>query len=693
MNKLTILVCIVAISVIHADRACAQWKQLDVGQAGCVQAVAVINGDVFAGTMAGIYRSTDNGASWTNVNSAFAYCFASKGLEIFAGTYRNGVLRSTDGGQRWIQSDTGFNRWIMALAIKDSVIFAGGAGMFRSTDDGASWTTIENGMQGGEASVTGLAVDSMGLYASTFQGVMFSSDEGNNWSYLVGTGDANQFTNCVGVYDSTILVGSPTGMLRSTDDGYTWTRPDVPSGIVLSVAMDSSYFYAGGVSGVSLSTDRGATWADISNGLPGSQVLSIAVKHLNLFAATFNNGVFRSTDNGTKWAPATAGIITSEVNSLAGYGSNVYAVMNYNSVFTSTDYGSTWTEDTSLHSGPVNSVSVIGTDLYAVTNTGIYVSSDKGVSWDTLNGGVLGRNYPGILIQSGSNLIVACKDSGHVYLSSDNGDSWDNVGSDLPEIASMTTCGTNVLAGTHDGMYLSTNNGETWNNVNDTLININALATVGSDIFAGRYFWPYPIGFAPPSPPGGVFRSTDGGLSWSPFNSGIPEYPQVYSIAVHGENIFAGSSPGLYASTITGNNWVNVGRSLPEFPVLSMYVNDSNIYVGMQRGGIWSVPLSEVTAIKQPTWTTVPSSFRLLQNYPNPFNPTTTISYQLSAVTQVNLSVYDILGRRVETMVNAKQNAGSYNVTFDANRLASGVYFYRLEAGAFSQTKKLMVIK
>jgi len=257
----------------------------------------------------------------------------------------------------------------------------------------------------------------------------------------------------------------------------------------------------------------------------------------------------------------------------------------------------------------------------------------------------------------------------------------------------MTTCGTNVLAGTHDGMYLSTNNGETWNNVNDTLININALATVGSDIFAGRYFWPYPIGFAPPSPPGGVFRSTDGGLSWSPFNSGIPEYPQVYSIAVHGENIFAGSSPGLYASTITGNNWVNVGRSLPEFPVLSMYVNDSNIYVGMQRGGIWSVPLSEVTAIKQPTWTTVPSSFRLLQNYPNPFNPTTTISYQLSAVTQVNLSVYDILGRRVETMVNAKQNAGSYNVTFDANRLASGVYFYRLEAGAFSQTKKLMVIK
>ncbi len=88
-----------------------------------------------------------------------------------------------------------------------------------------------------------------------------------------------------------------------------------------------------------------------------------------------------------------------------------------------------------------------------------------------------------------------------------------------------------------------------------------------------------------------------------------------------------------------------------------------------------------------------PRSFALMQNYPNPFNPTTAISYELSANSQVSLKVYDILGREVATLVNGKENAGSHSVTFDGSRLASGVYFYRLEAGAFSDTKKLMLVR
>jgi hypothetical protein len=274
-----------------------------------------------------------------------------------------------------------------------------------------------------------------------------------------------------------------------------------------------------------------------------------------------------------------------------------------------------------------------------------------------------------------------------------NGDTWKKVGANLPELASVVTFGSDVLAGTHDGMYLSKDNGETWNNVNDTLININALATVGSDIFAGRYFWPYPIGFAPPSPPGGVFRSTDGGLSWSKFSSGIPTNPQVYAVAAHGEDVIAGSAPGVYVSTISGNNWSNVGNNLPEFPVFSLYINDSSVFVGMQRGGVWSAPISEVTGVKQPTLPKVPFSFSLLQNYPNPFNPTTAISYRLSAVSHVKLSVYDILGKKVETLVDAVQGAGDHSMSFNASRLASGVYFYRREAGHFVEAKKMIVIK
>jgi hypothetical protein len=90
---------------------------------------------------------------------------------------------------------------------------------------------------------------------------------------------------------------------------------------------------------------------------------------------------------------------------------------------------------------------------------------------------------------------------------------------------------------------------------------------------------------------------------------------------------------------------------------------------------------------------TVPADFALDQNYPNPFNPATTITYRLRSSGQVTLKVYDVLGRVVATLVNASQPAGSYTQTFDAGRLSSGVYFYRLQAGSFVNTKKMVVAK
>lgn len=89
----------------------------------------------------------------------------------------------------------------------------------------------------------------------------------------------------------------------------------------------------------------------------------------------------------------------------------------------------------------------------------------------------------------------------------------------------------------------------------------------------------------------------------------------------------------------------------------------------------------------------LPTEFALSNNYPNPFNPTTTIKYDLPKESQVTLKIYDILGREVATLVNGKQNAGFYQVRFDASRLASGVYVYRIMAGDFVQTKKMMLMK
>ncbi len=89
----------------------------------------------------------------------------------------------------------------------------------------------------------------------------------------------------------------------------------------------------------------------------------------------------------------------------------------------------------------------------------------------------------------------------------------------------------------------------------------------------------------------------------------------------------------------------------------------------------------------------VPLKFSLEQNYPNPFNPSTQISYQLHAGSYVTLRIYDVLGRVAATLVNEHQNAGSYTINFNAEKLTSGIYFYTLKAGSFSDTKKMLLLK
>jgi hypothetical protein len=89
----------------------------------------------------------------------------------------------------------------------------------------------------------------------------------------------------------------------------------------------------------------------------------------------------------------------------------------------------------------------------------------------------------------------------------------------------------------------------------------------------------------------------------------------------------------------------------------------------------------------------LPNAFRLYQNYPNPFNPSTTIRYGLPNRSHVVLTVFNTLGQQVASLVNVEQDAGVHEVKFDGSNLASGVYFYRLAAGDFVQTKRLMLLK
>jgi hypothetical protein len=94
-----------------------------------------------------------------------------------------------------------------------------------------------------------------------------------------------------------------------------------------------------------------------------------------------------------------------------------------------------------------------------------------------------------------------------------------------------------------------------------------------------------------------------------------------------------------------------------------------------------------------PSVAPVPTSYALGQNYPNPFNPSTTISYQIAGASEVTLRVFDILGREVRLLVRERQEPGTYRIAFTPEGLTSGTYFYRLQAGAYTETRKMLYVR
>jgi photosystem II stability/assembly factor-like uncharacterized protein len=392
--------------------------------------------------------------------------------------------------------------------------------------------------------------------------------------------------------------------------------------------------------------ESSAQWIKTNEGF-GGVIYSLVVKDTNLFAGTRDNGVILSTNDGINWTAINKGLLDTNILTLV----------------------------------------IKGTDIFAGTHDGgIFRSTDNGGNWNAVNIG-LTCTHVYALAANESNLFAGTQPGG-VFCSTDNGTNWTTVNSGLTDtiIWSLAIKGENLFVGTLDsGVFISTNNGTSWTPVNSELKNtwIKTLVVNGNNLFAGTNY-------------SGVFVSTNNGTTWSPINAGLTD-KWVNALTVSDTKLFAGTDhAGVFLSTNNGSNWIDVNSGFSGFGASSVHafaVNGPNLFAGTYWGFVWKRPISEmITSVEQAN-SRLPERFILFQNYPNPFNPTTTISFSVPSKSFVSLKIFDGLGRELSILFSEELVAGTYSKEWDAGDLSSGVYFYRLQIGSLTETKKLVLLR
>lgn len=408
-----------------------------------------------------------------------------------------------------------------------------------------------------------------------------------------------------------------------------------------------------------------------TNGPLDGQVLSIAVAANGaLLVGTYGGGVFRSTDNGNTWV--FSGIGGKRVVSfLVDANGNILAGTQYYGVYRSTDHGETWTyiDGSGFGLTDVQCMAVdssghifVGVNLIAFFhfNYGIYRSTDNGTNWQQ----VFDPNTSvGALVINPENHFVAGTRYG-VYRSTNNGANWQHIGLWNTPVKAIALRGQmpipeSIFAGTAAGIHRSIDHGNSWAQINTGLTNLDVrILGINSNglIFAGTA--------------GGIFRSFDNGENWEVANSGLTNTVIRYLCIAPDDHLFAVTEGGAFRSSDHGNSWTPMVIILPN--ILADFV---------------------ATKINDDLPRELPASFVLEQNYPNPFNPSTNIGFRTADFGFVELSIYDLAGRQIETLLQRELPAGAYQVQWNAAGLPSGVYLYRLKAGDFIETRKMLLLR
>ena len=363
-------------------------------------------------------------------------------------------------------------------------------------------------------------------------------------------------------------------------------------------------------------------------------------------------------------------------------------------IYLSTDNGESWTTiDTGLPRTSVNAlaVSADGANLFAGTDSGVYLSTNNGTSWVVLGNGLRNATVNALIVSPNgpTGASVFAGTTAGVFLSTNNGTNWSAVNTGLTSTYSRS------FSATPNGEYLyysavgdvgrvfrSDNNGTSWTGVNTGLSGDDvyklAVSPNGSNLFAATFG-------------GGVFLSTNNGNNWTSVNTGLKSN-NIFSVTTSGTNVFAVGDSGVFLSTNNGAIWSPVNTGLPNARVGLVIANSAQLFVAVNAKGVWRRPLAEMTSVEEVS-TQVPMQFNLDQNYPNPFNPTTMIQFGIPSKSVVSLKIYNDLGREVSEVLSGEFPAGKYSREWNATGLPSGIYFYRLKAGSFTETKKLVLLR
>lgn len=356
-------------------------------------------------------------------------------------------------------------------------------------------------------------------------------------------------------------------------------------------------------------------------------------------------------------------------------------------------------------------------NFYVASHDGLLCTTDRGVSWKNLYPTVGFSRYVSMILPIGKNeLLISCTDgilytndgglnwSGDssyrgmdflvidkdeniytggkaIYRSTDKGKSWNKLKDSLYAWSFYITSKRNMLAGTNCGIFLSEDNGYNWTRTgyfncgdvtyikgteDDAIIYI-----VGADRFRGiRY-------------------SIDGGYNWEYISNSDTIRWGSSIIPINNDEVYFGSHyHGVFKYNIRDSSLVDVNDGL-QFGVSAM-AYDSLGYLYVASNGIYKSKntLDTNKYLRNSTY-----SYALSQNYPNPFNSNTTIEYSLETSGQVHISVYNLLGENVITILNEFKDKGNYHHVFNANNLASGIYFYKMKVGDFTQVKKMIVLR